>query len=82
MKSKAYREKYKEWESVKKAISDIVEGGASSASISSGAGSKSYTRLDLGELRKMEAELRASLYAIDTGVNYARMPKSVKVIFK
>jgi len=45
---------------VEQAILDIV-GGAVSASVSSGSGSKSYTRADLATLRSLRAELRAEL---------------------
>ena len=45
---------------VEAAILEIVS-GAASASISSGSGSKSYTRADLGTLRAMRSELRVEL---------------------
>jgi hypothetical protein len=45
---------------VETAILEIVS-GAASASISSGNGSKSYTRADLSTLRAMRSELRAEI---------------------
>jgi hypothetical protein len=63
---------------VEAAILEIVS-GAASASISSGNGSKSYTRADLGTLRTMRSELRVELAGYDragktritySGVNY------------
>lgn len=39
---------------IRQAIEDIVNGGALSASISTGTGSKSYTRLDLPQLQELE----------------------------
>ena len=41
---------------IRRAIHEIVEDGAVSAAISTGTGSKSYTRLDLDKLQKMEAD--------------------------
>ena len=49
-----------------KAILEIV-GGAASASISSGGGSKSYTRADLGTLRIMRRETKQELAGYNAG---------------
>ena len=63
---------------VEAAILEIVS-GAVSASISSGNGSKSYTRADLGTLRAMRSQLRVELAGYNragktritySGVNY------------
>lgn len=50
---------------VEQAILEIVS-GAASASVSSGSGSKSYTRADLSTLRSMRSELRAELAGYST----------------
>jgi len=49
-----------------KAILEIV-GGAVSASVSSGGGSKSYTRADLGTLRTMRRETKQELAGYNAG---------------
>lgn len=41
--------------SVRKALQSCIEGGAKSASVSQGGGSKSYTRHSLQELQQMES---------------------------
>lgn len=50
---------------VETAIMDI-SAGAASASVTSGSGSKSYTRADLGTLYKMRQDLRQELRGYNT----------------
>ena len=47
------------------AIRKIAAGGVASASISAAGGSKSYSRLDLGALRALRADLVSRLAALD-----------------
>ena len=47
---------------VEAAILEITE-GAASASVSSGSGSKSYTRADIGTLERMRTKLRQEIRA-------------------
>lgn len=57
-------ELYKRWKAVDQAVSDII-GGAQSATVSDGNGSKSYTRANLHELRRERHRLAARIAAID-----------------
>lgn len=50
---------------IDRAIHDIAIGGTASASISAGGGSKSYTRINLAELRSLRAEYVERVAAID-----------------
>lgn len=49
-------------------IHEIALSGTSSASISSGGGSKSYTRLDLPSLRSLRSEYAARLAGVETAL--------------
>lgn len=50
------------------AIRQIAASGFASATLSSGGGSQSYTRLDLGQLRALRAELAARLAAVNSAL--------------
>lgn len=57
---------YERWKTVDQAITDLIT-GAQSATVSSGGGSKSYTRASLSELRKERTELACQIASLDRG---------------
>ncbi len=54
---------------IDKAIREIATAGYASASLSSGGGSKSYTRLDLAGLRALRAELATRRAAVASALS-------------
>ena len=54
---------------IDEAIRQIATAGYASASLSSGGGSKSYTRLDLGNLRALRAELATRRAAVTSALS-------------
>jgi len=74
----ARRELYTQYTAIKTAISDLIAGRVSSLSISTGTGSKQFTKLSIAELRKEMTILANQIQAID---NSGR-PKIIRTFFR
>jgi hypothetical protein len=61
----ARRELYTQYTAIKTAISDLIVGRVSSINVSTGTGSKSFTKLSLAELRKEMTIIAQQIQAID-----------------
>lgn len=59
------RELYTQYTAAKTAMSDLIAGRVSSVSISTGTGSKAFTKLSLAELRKEMTIIANQIQAID-----------------
>lgn len=73
------RRQYLRWiADVDRVIHEIVVSGSSSASLSSGGGSKSYTRLDLAELRAQRAEWSREVKACERALFGGSTPAGIR----
>jgi hypothetical protein len=74
----ARRELYTQYTAIKTAISDLIAGRVSSFSITTGTGSKQFTKISLKELRTEMTIIANQIQAID---NSGR-PKIIRTFFR
>ena len=69
---------YTRWQLIDAAIADLIAGRVSSVNVSTGTGSKSYTKISIGELRTERSHVAQQIQTID---NFGR-PAITRVGFR